>query len=34
MLQDVRFALRLLNGHRGYAAMAILTVALGVGSRR
>ena len=32
MLQDFRFALRLLNRHRGYAAMAILTVALGVGA--
>ena len=31
MLQDVRFALRLLNRHRGYAATAILTIALGVG---
>ena len=32
MLQDVRFALRLLNRQRGYAAMAILTFALGVGA--
>lgn len=32
MLQDFRFALRLLNRHRGYAAMAILMVALGVGA--
>jgi putative ABC transport system permease protein len=32
MLQDFRFALRLLNRNRGYAAMAILTVALGVGA--
>lgn len=32
MLQDLRFALRLLNRHRGYAATAILTVALGVGA--
>ena len=32
MLQDVRFALRLLMRHRGYAAIAILTVALGVGA--
>src|SRR6188508_2296327 len=32
MLQDIRFALRLLNRHRGYAATAILTVALGVGA--
>jgi putative ABC transport system permease protein len=32
MLQDVTFALRLLNRHRGYAATAILTVALGVGA--
>ena len=32
MLQDARFALRLLNRHRGYAATAILTVALGVGA--
>src|SRR5690348_16835723 len=32
MLQDLRFALRLFNQHRGYAATAILTVALGVGA--
>ena len=32
MLQDLRFALRLLNRHRGYALLAILTVALGVGA--
>jgi putative ABC transport system permease protein len=32
MLQDVKFALRLFNRHRGYAAMAILSVALGVGA--
>jgi predicted permease len=32
MLQDLKFALRLLNRHRGYAALAILTVALGVGA--
>ena len=32
MLQDVRFAFRLFNRNRGYAAMAILTVALGVGA--
>ena len=32
MLQDLRFALRLFNRHRGYAATAILTVALGVGA--
>jgi predicted permease len=32
MLQDVRFALRLLSRHRGYAILAILTVALGVGA--
>ena len=32
MLQDLKFAVRLLNRHRGYAAMAILTVALGVGA--
>src|SRR6187401_2239371 len=32
MLQDLRFALRLLNRHRGYAMTAILTVALGVGA--
>jgi putative ABC transport system permease protein len=32
MLQDLKFALRLLNRHRGYAATAILTVALGVGA--
>ena len=31
MLQDLRFALRLFNRHRGYAATAILTIALGVG---
>ena len=32
MLQDFRFALRLLNRHRGYALVAALTVALGVGA--
>src|SRR5215471_4997972 len=32
MLQDLRFALRLLNRHRGYAATAVLTMALGVGA--
>jgi hypothetical protein len=32
MLQDLRFALRLFNRHRGYAATGILTVALGVGA--
>jgi putative ABC transport system permease protein len=32
MLQDFRLAWRVLNRHRGYAAMAILTVALGVGA--
>src|SRR3954471_14582480 len=32
MLQDFRFALRLLNRHRGYAVVAILTVALGIGA--
>lgn len=32
MLQDLRFALRLLNRHRGYAALAILTIAVGVGA--
>ena len=32
MLQDLKFALRLFNRHRGYAATAILTVALGVGA--
>jgi putative ABC transport system permease protein len=32
MLQDIRFALRLFNKNRGYAATAILTVALGVGA--
>ena len=32
MLQDLRFALRLLNHHRGYALLAALTVALGVGA--
>ena len=32
MLQDLMFALRLFNRHRGYAATAILTVALGVGA--
>jgi putative ABC transport system permease protein len=31
MLQDLRFALRLLNRHRGYTVLAALTVALGVG---
>jgi putative ABC transport system permease protein len=32
VLQDFRFALRLLNRHRGYAILAVLTVALGVGA--
>lgn len=32
MLTDLKFALRLFNRNRGYAAMAILTVALGVGA--
>ena len=32
MLQDLRFALRLLNRHRGYTLVAALTVALGVGA--
>jgi len=32
MLQDLKFALRLLNRHRGYAALAIFTIALGVGA--
>ena len=32
MLQDLRFALRLLVRHRAYAAAAILTVSLGVGA--
>src|SRR5688572_2718499 len=32
MLQDLRFALRLLNRHRGYTLLAALTVALGVGA--
>lgn len=32
MLQDVNFALRLLNRSRGHAAVAIVTVALGVGA--
>ena len=32
MLQDLKFALRLLNRHRGYALLAVLTVALGVGA--
>jgi putative ABC transport system permease protein len=32
MLHDLKFALRLFNAHRGYAATAILTVALGVGA--
>src|SRR5688572_4821813 len=32
MLQDLRFALRLLNHHRGYALLAALTIALGVGA--
>ncbi len=31
MLQDLKFAIRLLARHKGYAATAILTVALGVG---
>jgi ABC-type antimicrobial peptide transport system permease subunit len=33
VLQDLKFALRLFNRHRGYAATAILTVALGVGAK-
>ena len=32
MLQDLKFALRLLSRHRGYAILAVLTVALGVGA--
>ena len=32
MLQDVRFALRQLTRHRTYAAVAVLTIALGVGA--
>jgi len=32
MLQDLKFALRLLNRHRGFAATAVLTVALAVGA--
>ena len=32
MLNELKFALRLFNRNRGYAAMAILTVALGVGA--
>jgi predicted permease len=32
VLQDVRFALRLFNAHRGYALTAILTIALGIGA--
>jgi putative ABC transport system permease protein len=31
MLQDVRFALRLLARHRVYTAVAVLTIALGIG---
>ena len=32
MLQDLGFTLRLLNRHRGYALLAVLTLALGVGA--
>src|SRR5262245_42342626 len=32
MLQDLRFAFRLLGRSRGYAAAAILTLALGIGA--
>jgi len=32
VLQDLRFALRLFNRHRSYAAVAVLTMALGVGA--
>src|SRR5262245_14821279 len=32
MLQDLRFAVRLLGRSRGYAAAAILTLALGIGA--
>jgi hypothetical protein len=32
VLQDIRFALRSFNRHRGYAATAMLTVALGIGA--
>ncbi len=32
MLHDLRFALRLFNRHRAYAAIAVLTMALGVGA--
>ena len=31
LLQDVRQTIRLLGGHRGFAAAALLTIALGVG---
>jgi len=32
VLQDIRLALRSFNKHRGYAATAMLTVALGIGA--
>lgn len=32
MRDDLRYALRLLNRHRGFAAVAILTIAVGVGA--
>lgn len=32
LLQDIRYALRQLHQHRGYAAAAVISMALGIGS--